>query len=164
MTQDESQSEAPAMSKTVEGTIFFSRVLMGLYFMLAGVGKAMGEINNGIGSFYQNAYKPMQPFFVPDFVGVPMGYTLPWIEIVLGALMIVGLLTRLSTALVALLIVSFTMALIMAKGGIAAGSPGPFHPNFIMIGVCLIVIAAGGGRLSLDALACQSERESEASI
>lgn len=160
MPFDDAQPEAPRITRTVEGTIFFSRVLMGLYFMLAGVGKVMGEITNGIGSFYENAYKPMQPFFVPDFVGVPMGYMLPWIEILLGLLMVVGLLTRLSTALVALLIISFTMALIMAKGGIAAGSPGPFHPNFIMIGVCLIVIAAGGGRLSLDALANTRERES----
>ena len=139
-------------SRALEASILLARVLMGAYFMLAGIAKARGELTVEFGNFYKNAYQPMQPWFVPDFIGIPMGYTLPWIEIVLGLLLIVGLLTRISAALIALLIVSFTIALIMAKGGISGGAPGPFHPNFIMIAVCVIVIAMGPGRWSIDAL------------
>lgn len=155
------KTNAPRMTLKLELSILLTRVLLGLYFGLAGVYKSLGEINQGIGTFYEKAYKPLQPWFVPDFVGMPMGYALPCIEIVLGFLLIVGFFTRWVSGLIAVLLLSFTMALVMANGSITGGAPGPFHSNIILMGVCVIFIAMGAGRFGIDPLVFRSQRKAE---
>ena len=149
---DDDDVTPATLPPAVEGTILLSRILVGMYFLLAGVAKVKGEFANGLGAFYTHGFKPLQPWFLPDFVAVPMGYLLPWLEIIFGLLFVIGLLTRASAVVLSLMLISFTMALIMANNSVAGGGPGPFHSNILLACICLIVLAAGPGKMSIDAL------------
>ena len=128
-----------------------ARGSLGLYFLLAGVGKVRGELSNGLGSFYEGPFSSMQPSWLPDLLAAPYGYALPWAEVVIGAMLTLGLATRLSATLVALMLLSFTVALMLARG-VSGGSPGPFHPNVILLALSLLLVVVGGGALSVDAM------------
>ncbi|WP_428389488.1 DoxX family protein [Mucisphaera sp.] len=142
------------MSKSttgVEFTLMLNRAAVGLYFLLAGWFKVMGEINNGVGHFFETSFKGLQPAWLPDFFGYPYAIALPWAEVVIGATLTLGLFTRISAALTWLMLLSFTIALVVASGSLSAGTPGPWHPNFFLILITTIFVLTGGGRYSLDA-------------
>lgn len=139
--------------------IFLSRVLLGLYFLLAGLSKIGGELTDSdgrvaanFGAFYRGpAYQGLEPDFLPAALSAPYGYALPWAELVIGLLLMLGLFTRLMGGLTFLMILSFLIAQIYSNGmdGVAPG-PGPFNTNFILAAVSLIFIFSGPGRLALD--------------
>ncbi|MFW5683006.1 MAG: DoxX family protein [Phycisphaeraceae bacterium] len=131
-------------------TSLLARVALGLYFLLAGVGKVRGELQNGIGSFYESSFQDLQPDWLPTFFAAPYGYALPWAEVVIGATLVLGLATRISATLIALMLLSFTIALMIANG-ISGGGPGPFHANIVMLTLALMLITLGGGAISVDA-------------
>lgn len=129
--------------------LLLGRVPIGLYLLLAGVGKIQG----GVEQFVEQGFKPMQPAFLPDAVALPYAYAIPFLEVAFGAALIVGLLSRLSAGVIGLMILSFTIAQLAADfaEGLQRG-PGPFNPNFVMIGLCVALVATGGGGWSLDRL------------
>lgn len=131
-------------------TSFLARASLGLYFLLAGVGKVRGELQNGLGSFYEGSFQGLQPEWLPTFFAAPYGYALPWAEVVIGATLVLGLATRISATLIALMLLSFTIALMIANG-ISGGGPGPFHANVVMLALSLMLIVLGGGAISVDA-------------
>lgn len=134
--------------------LFVLRVALGLYLLLAGVGKVQGEINNGIGSFYKGAgFQGLQPDWLPDVLAAPYGYALPWLEVIIGGMLIVGLLGHLAALLGLLMLVSFTLAKVMASGDIAAtgpSDPGAFSTNYIQIAGYLMLTLVGCGRWAVD--------------
>ena len=131
-------------------TALLARASLGLYFLLAGVGKVRGELQNGLGTFYEGSFQGLQPAWLPTFFAAPYGYALPWAEVVIGAMLVLGLATRISSTLIALMLLSFTIALMLAKGP-SGGSPGAFHPNVVMLTLSMLIIALGGGAISVDA-------------
>jgi len=129
------------------------RVALGLYLLLAGVGKVQGEINNGIGSFYNGPFKGLQPAWLPDLLAAPYGYALPWLEVLVGALLVIGLFGRLAAIGGLLMLVSFTIVLGMANNSITAqgaGAPGPYHANYIQSAAYLLLTLMGCGAWSVD--------------
>ncbi|MEM7576262.1 MAG: DoxX family protein [Planctomycetota bacterium] len=132
--------------------LFVLRVAMGGYFLAAGLFKAMGEINNGLGSFYNGSFKGLQPAWLPDVFAAPYGYALPWLEIALGVMLVIGLFGRLSAALIGLMIVSFTVALALKMGWTAqpADAAGPISGNYLQIAAYVALVALGPGRWSVD--------------
>lgn len=143
------------MAKSVSETWFhltslLARAALGLYFLLAGVGKVRGELQNGLGTFYEGSFQGLQPEWLPTFFAAPYGYALPWAEVIVGAMLVLGLATRISATLIALMLLSFTIALMMAKG-VTGGGPGPFHANVVMIALALMLLVLGGGAISIDA-------------
>lgn len=127
--------------------LLLNRVLIGLYLLLAGVGK----IGGGVGNFVEKGFKPMQPPWLPDALGLPYGYALPFLEVIIGAMLIVGLLTRIASWATLLMILSFTIA-ITAQGNLTNHGPGPFSGNLIYITLLFLLGIVGGGRFSLDRL------------
>lgn len=128
------------------------RAGLGGYFLFAGIGKASGELSNGIGTFASGpAFSALQPSWLPDAMALPYGYVLPWAEIVIGAALAAGLFTRISAALTLGMLLSFTIVLVGANG-LSGGSPGPFHPNFLMIFGAIVFVGMGPVRLSVDQL------------
>lgn len=128
-----------------------ARATLGLYFVAAGVAKVEGELSNKIGHFYESSFSALQPAWLPEIVAAPYGYALPWVEVVVGAMLTLGLATRLSAILIALMLASFTVALVLAKGP-SGGGPVAFHSNVVLIGLALLLISVGGGGISIDAL------------
>src|SRR2546429_5684754 len=85
---------------------------------------------------------------VPSYMPVAFGnfylHALPFVELLSGAMIVLGAFTRVAAILQALLLTSFMMAM-----GIKAPS-GPFHYNFVMLGIALMIALIGPGAWSID--------------
>ena len=134
--------------------LLLTRVLLGGYLAGAGIAKAIGELNEGLGNFYGGKFKGLQPEWLPDAFAAPYGYALPWLEIIIGLMLVLGLFGRIAAVLTGLMILSFTIALAMKMGITAqpADAASPFSANYIMVAVSFLLACLGPGRLSLDRL------------
>lgn len=136
--------------------LFVLRGTLGLYLVLAGVGKVQAEINGGLGTFYQGpGYQSLQPKWLPDLLAAPYGYALPWLEVLAGALLIFGLFCRPATIACLLMLVSFTVAKVFKSGNLDAMGPddvGPFSGNYVQVAGYLLLLLVGCGRWTLDSV------------
>jgi len=138
------------------------RIALGLYLLLAGVGKVQGELNNGLGSFYSGSFKGLQPDWLPNVLAAPYGYALPWLEVLVGALLILGLVGQIAAIVGLLMLASFTVALALANNSLTAqgaDAPGPYHGNYIQIAGYLMLTLAGCGKLALDSAFAGKKRK-----
>lgn len=127
--------------------LLLNRIALGLLFLLAGIRKllptseaSMLEKMNGFASFVASQ-APM-----PEALGKAYGYALPWAEILTGAMLMVGLFTRISATLIALMTLSF----IIAMGAEWWPAQGPaYSKNFILLTLATLLAAVGSGKLAL---------------
>lgn len=77
--------------------VLFARLVLGLIFFMAGVWKVFGL---GPVGHVQRFFLPFQHTFLPVWSLWAVGFTIPFVELIAGALLILGLKTR--PALVAL--------------------------------------------------------------
>ncbi len=105
--------QSPLMNAQSAGAVSFSAIqfilalLVGGAFIYAGALKAWDPIK--FASDIQNFHILSWP------LGVRMAFYLPWLEIVCGLALIIGWMRRGATAILALLIVVFIAATVMAK-------------------------------------------------
>jgi uncharacterized membrane protein YphA (DoxX/SURF4 family) len=128
-------------SAALQGMILI-RLMVGWVFLSEGIQKFLFPAALGVGRFVKIGI-PAPHFFAP-FVGV--------VEIVCGALLIVGLLTRL--AAIPLLIdiavaIATTKVPMLAKVGFW-GTMHEARTDFCMLLGLIFLMIAGSGRLSLD--------------
>jgi len=134
----------------VDAAALILRVAIGLIFIPHGFAKVFGS--GGVAAFAQN---------LPSY-GIPtaLGYAAAYGELVCGVLIIVGLLTRLDTFLLAcnMFVATFVVQLPDALRDPDAGTNKFFGamratelPLSLFAG-CIALLFIGGGRLSLDAL------------
>jgi uncharacterized membrane protein YphA (DoxX/SURF4 family) len=126
------------------------RAPMGLYFLIAGVNKFRGD---GVAAFVESHMKDTTPYMSEHLGRMYLG-ALPYAEITLGVLLIIGLMTRFVGLVMTLLLVSFTIAVTKLKA-----DPLPFQPNVIYIGVALAVMLCGPGRFSVDGMLFRPRRK-----
>ena len=71
--------------------IFFARAVVGLIFFMAGVWKVfqLGPIGH-----VRRYFLPFQDTFLPTWSLWAVGFAIPFVELIAGALVILGLLTR----------------------------------------------------------------------
>src|SRR5205085_4035084 len=93
--------------------LLLARVPLGLYFIAAAIQKFRME--KGVAGFVEYSM-PLATKYMSDSLARNYLTTLPYAEIVLGLFLIAGLLTRFTAAMLALMLISFTIAL----GGAAA--------------------------------------------
>ncbi len=127
--------------------LLLNRLAIGLYLLLAGVGKITG----GIGNFVDKGFRPLQPEWLPDAVATPYAYSLPVLEAVVGAMLALGLFTRTVATISLLMIASFTIALVVEHQTLKHGS-GPFNANFIYMTLLFLLAVTGAGRFGADHL------------
>ena len=133
--------------------LFVLRVALGLYLLIAGIGKVQGEFKNGFGSFYRDKFAQAQPDWLPEWFGVIYGYPLPFLELLAGGLLILGLFGRITATIGTLMLLSFTIMHVIWAGnitGIAEGEQGVFHNNYIHTAGWLAIALVGCGGWSLD--------------
>ena len=128
-------------SAALQGMILI-RLMVGWVFLSEGIQKFLFPAALGVGRFVKIGIPA--PYFFAPFVGV--------VEIVCGALLIVGLLTRL--AAIPLLIdiavaIATTKVPMLAKVGFW-GSMHEARTDFCMLLGLIFLMIAGSGRLSLD--------------
>ena len=117
------------------------RVPFGVYLAIAGINKVRG----GVGGFVSHGVESIPPF-LPEAIGRAYLYAVPWAELLLGIMLVLGVFTRMAGFLAALMVFSFTVAVT----GIG-DPPKPFNANLIYIGLLLAVAMLGPGAISVDA-------------
>jgi thiosulfate dehydrogenase (quinone) large subunit len=71
--------------------IFFARAVVGLIFFMAGVWKVF---TLGPAGHVRRYFLPFQDTFLPTWSLWAIGFAIPFVELIAGALVIIGLLTR----------------------------------------------------------------------
>jgi thiosulfate dehydrogenase [quinone] large subunit len=84
------------------------RITFGVVFLFAGIGKFMGGLGNFVGGMNQHFSGKL-----PATMVMPFAYVLPFGEVAAGALIILGLLTRLGLTISGLLIIGLTFGTVM---------------------------------------------------
>lgn len=120
--------------------LLLARVPLGAYFVIAGFNKIQG----GVSAFVKQSSGAV-PAFLPQAIGETYLYAVPFAEVVIGLLVVLGLFSRIAGLLMTLMLISFTIAVT----GIV-DSPKPFHANVVFIGIALMVFLTGSGSISLD--------------
>ena len=134
--------DSGAPSSAVLRGVILIRLMVGWVFLSEGIQKFLFPAALGVGRFIKIGI-PAPQFFAP-FVGV--------VEIVCGAFLIVGLLTRLATIP---LLIDIGVAIATTKIPMLgrAGFWGTMHEartDFCMLLGLIFLLIAGSGRLSLD--------------
>jgi putative oxidoreductase len=128
-----------------------NRALLGALLLLAGIGK----FEKGVGVFYDTVYKGLVPSWLPNWFASPYGYAVPFLEVLVGGVLILGLFGRISALVAAFLIGSFTIALAThsASGNVfSLGGQSPIHANYFFVALALLLACAGPGCCTLDQL------------
>ena len=84
------------------------RITVGVMFLFYGVGKFMGGVGNFAGGMAQHFAGKLPPALV-----LPFGYALPFAEVTLGALILLGLFNVYALSLSGLLLVALTFGTVM---------------------------------------------------
>ena len=135
----------PLKTETSAGLgLLAARVPMGMFFLIAGYGKFTGS--GGVSGFVSQSRSGIPGWISPQLGHYYLG-AVPYLEVIVGAFLVLGLLTRLVGLIGALMITSF----IIGATGIR-GNGLPFSPNLIYLGLLLLVFLVGPGKLSVDAL------------
>ncbi|MDQ8201612.1 DoxX family membrane protein [Pelagicoccus sp. SDUM812003] len=98
------------------------RLFLSLRFILAGLGKFKGEEGYSFENYYQGVIPWMTSTFaektnLPGFLVVPYAYTIGYVEIILGVLLLLGIKTKYVLALFALTFVSLAYGQMLLGDG-----------------------------------------------
>jgi uncharacterized membrane protein YphA (DoxX/SURF4 family) len=133
----------PLKSDTSAGLgLLAARVPLGVFLIVVGYWKFQAGVSQFASSNVGNV-----PSFISHEWGLHYLQSVPYAEMAVGVMLILGLLTRLAGFIGAAMIISFTI------GATGWKQPGlPFHPNLIYIGLMLTVFLTGPGKMSLDSV------------
>lgn len=143
--------------------LLLNRVPLGLLFLFAGVRKllpidwvgtyfsasrflaAVGDMAENLTNFVEKNIVPVAP--LPPLLARGYGYALPFVEILAGALLVMGFFGRISAGLIALMLLSFMLAM-----GINwwPERGGAFDKNIVLFTLAVLLFFTGPGRLSID--------------
>ena len=117
----------------------FIRLTLGAYFILAGLGKLdlLAAFVDQVRSFG----------VLPGNVAAVYGILLPYVEVAVGALLLIGMWTTLSGVLAGLLIFSFVCAF-----GVFPGSHDIFNKDIILLAAACSLLYSGPGAFAVDNL------------
>lgn len=130
------------------GAVIAMRFGVGLVFLLEGIKKFLFPVAWGVGRFAKIGIP--HPEILAPFVGI--------VEIVCGALLLVGLLTRLASFL---LLIDIVVAILTTKIPIFVARgfwpmEAEARTDYAMLTGLLFLLAAGAGAWSIDARRAQS--------
>jgi len=136
-----------ASATGVEVARGLTRVTLGWFLLHQGWGKVVQDWTGGMGTFYRgDQFQNSNPDWLPTVIAAPYGYALPWLELVFGALLMLGLFNRLSAGGATLIFLSIAVA------WLDAGRLLPRHMLMIYAPLGAWFFLAGPGRFSFDAL------------
>src|SRR5882672_6130741 len=84
------------------------RITLGVIFLFYGIGKFMGGIGNFVSGMNQHFSGKL-----PAVMVMPFAYALPFCEVIAGALILFGLLTRIGLTISGLLLIGLTFGTVM---------------------------------------------------
>ncbi|MFC0273401.1 DoxX family protein [Metabacillus herbersteinensis] len=127
------------MDKTELGALIL-RVTLGVLFFIHGLVKFQGGIHNIVGWF--------------DSIGLPefMAYGVALIEMVGGIALIIGLATRLISALFALLMIGATLKVKLSVGLLGNGQMAGYELDLAFLAMAVYLVINGSKVLSVSQL------------
>jgi uncharacterized membrane protein YphA (DoxX/SURF4 family) len=138
---------APATAKTSASLasvgLLIARIPIAVYFILAGWMKVSSI---GVGKFVQESAASV-PHFIPPVLGHAYLYALPWTEMLMGTLLLLGLAGRFAALIMSLILISIIIAV---TGPVAKPGALMLHQNIVFLGLTIGLMLAGTGRISLD--------------
>lgn len=141
---DPYETNAPVAAEVARA---LARVTLGWFLFHQGWGKVAQDWAEGLGTFYRgNQFQNNTPDWLPTLIAAPYGYALPWFELVIGALLMLGLFNRFSAGIATLIFLSIAVA------WLNAGNLLPRHMLMIYLPLGAYFFFAGPGRFSLDAI------------
>jgi thiosulfate dehydrogenase [quinone] large subunit len=84
------------------------RVTLGVIFLFYGIGKFISGVSNFVGTMNQQFSGKL-----PAFMVMPFAYAIPFAEVTAGALILLGLFTRLGLVISGLLLIGLTFGMVM---------------------------------------------------
>ena len=96
------------MTKHREIAYALLRLTLGIVFLFAGIGKLMGGLGHFVGTMNQQFSGKL-----PAAIVMPFAYVLPFGEVTVGALIVLGLFTRVGLTLSGLLLIGLTFGTVM---------------------------------------------------
>ena len=119
------------------------RVSLGALFFLAGLNKIIG----GPVDFAQGMIENFEETYLPVILVAPFAYVLPYIELVLGAALIVGLFTKPMLTLTGILLIMLSLGTnIMGNPPTTAN-----NVNYVLVTVAALYFVCRDNRWSIDA-------------
>jgi uncharacterized membrane protein YphA (DoxX/SURF4 family) len=139
-----------ASSKTSDGLtslmLFLARLALGAWLLLAGYG-----VFDGVGGAeYLKLHLVHARDVLPESMARYYLTALPYVEILTGLLLILGLLTRVAGLLAAIVLASLLLGLTGSALTLDLGAASPFAPELVMLTLGLVLVATGGGNLGID--------------
>ena len=133
--------------KSADVGLFIIRFAMGSLFLLAGAKKVF-NLQEFIESVQSVGKMDSNLAFVLAFI-------LPFMELIFGALYIIGLFTPVTSLFLAIMSISFILVL----------GPGheelPFSYNFVFLACSIATLISGAGRISFDAIVDKEKKVEE---
>jgi uncharacterized membrane protein YphA (DoxX/SURF4 family) len=133
-------------------SLLLARVPLGLYFGLAGYSKIVAH--EGVGGFV-TANLPTAMKYVPEHVARGYLTALPFAELLVAALLLFGLFQRIGALLASAMLVSIVLAT-----GVKWMQGPPFNQAIIFLGLALVLLSVGPGKLSADGLLFSNKKPS----
>lgn len=90
---------------------FLLRFSLGLLYLVAGLGKVIG----GTAGFREYISGQFAKTWLPGFMVVPFGYVIPWAELALGVLLVLGLLRPVALVLGSLLMLALAFGMMVTQ-------------------------------------------------
>ena len=125
-------TDAAIKEKILNDTVFVGlRSAIGIIFIVHG----MSKFNEGFGGFLSS-------------MGIPVEMQIPiaLAELIPGILLIIGILSRLSSALLVIIMLG---AIFMIKGAASLTGDGGVEFDLILLASALVIMITGPGRISL---------------
>jgi thiosulfate dehydrogenase [quinone] large subunit len=109
----------------VSGATLLLRLALGMLFFFAAVNKFVGGYDN----FTSYILSDFEDTWLPAFLLYPYAYALPFVELVLGAVLILGLATRWSFLIAGVLLISLAFGkVVQQEYGVVAS-----NLNYVLI-------------------------------
>jgi len=127
--------------KLVPYALLPARIVLGITLILAGVGKLQDPMK------YVNMVKDLatSKSLLPESLATLYGYALPYAELILGFMLLIGLFTWVSSLLATLMFITF----IIATGFMQMGGGIP-NKDFAYLALTMALNLGGAGPLSVD--------------
>jgi uncharacterized membrane protein YphA (DoxX/SURF4 family) len=132
--------------------LLLARIPLGLYFALAGY--AHFKTQN-----FATQYAAALPHWMPSEAGKGYSSVLPFVEMAVGALLLLGLTTRVGGLLAA----GITALLIAGMGLSFETNPNSTqYQMLMMVGLSILMLCLGGGKFTLDNFLFNKKKGGEA--
>ncbi|QIZ08757.1 DoxX family protein [Priestia megaterium] len=140
------------MLKKFEASTLILRVILGMTFFVHGLVKFQGGIENIVGWF--------------ESIGLPgfLAYGVALVEMIGGAALVLGLGSRIVSALLALLMIGATVKVKLAVGFLGNGQMAGYELDLALMAMAVFIAINGSKMFALDQIIFKGQQTDSPSI